>query len=338
MRREAIVAGLLATVVSIVPAIAGEYHFQKVATIDLQGAKGHGDIATYDPSNHMLYVSMPNDGLDVVDTKTNKVVAYIKNVPSPNGNAFDSKYVYVAAADGPGAGKVNALIVIDKKTWKEVGRVTTQGTSPDGVQVDPATNTVYVTSDDNNWIEKYSGGAHPKFEAKWPLVPAKPKTGPDVGTLVPERHAIFQPDDGVFEKVSTSTGAVEKVVDEHLKLTKHGGTKASVYDPSSGDVWVGTTNSSVIVVKASDLATVKTLKTHGGIDAMAFDPKLHLVYAFGGGDRKGFDVYDAKTLTPVAFVSTGIGQTHTGDVDTATHDVYAYAGDGGVVVVFKPVK
>lgn len=338
MRRGFVFAALLAsTAVLAAPAMAAGYKFEKVGTIELQGQKGHGDIVTYDRSNDMVYVSMPQ-GLDVIDTKTNKVVHFIQSVPSPNGNAFDKNFVYVAAADGPGTGKVNAIIVIDKKTWKEVSRVTTKGTSPDGVQVNPATDTVFIQSDDNNWVEKYKGGAHPVFEAKWPLYPDKPTAGPDVGTLVRSIHALYVPDDSWFEKLDTKTGAIVAKVDTGVKLMKHGGTKASIYDPKTGLIWGGTTNGDAgMIVYDKNLKIIKRLPSHGGIDAVAFDSGLGLVYAWGGGGRKGFDVYDAKTMTPVAFVSTGIGNTHSGDVDTKTHMVYTYAGDGAVVDVFKPV-
>lgn len=338
MKRFALLAGTaLLTGALAAPAIANTWQFKKVATITLPGPKGHGDLVAFDSSNKMVYVSMPNGGA-VIDTRTNKVVADFKNIPSPNGVTFDSNYVYWTAAEGAGAGKTNGVVVIDKKTWKEVDRVTTKGTTPDGIQIDPETNTLYVTSDDNNWIEVYSAGEHPQWKATWPLLPKNPKSGPDVGTLVPSMHAIFQPDDALFEHVNTETGKIDQHIDSGLKLTKHGGTKASIYDAKHGRLWVGTTDDEVLVLNASDLSTIAKPADHGGIDDVEFDPKLGLVYAFGGNGRKGFDVFDAKTMKPITFVWTNVGQTHTGAVDTDNDEVYAYGGVGGVVDVFKPVK
>src|SRR5690348_9692958 len=100
-------------------AAATPYTFKLVATIHLQGPKGHGDITEYDPTNGMLYVSMAKDGFDIVDTKTNKVVTYIHgNLPTPNGEDYDANYVYWAVP-----GKANELVVVDKKTWKVVDRI-----------------------------------------------------------------------------------------------------------------------------------------------------------------------------------------------------------------------
>lgn len=337
MRRGFVFAALLtSTAVLAAPAMAAGYKFEKVGTIALQGQKGHGDIVTYDRSNGMVYVSMP-EGIDVIDTKTNTVAHFIQNVPSPNGNDYDSKYVYVAAGEGDGKGKVNAVVVIDKKTWAEVARVTTKGTSPDWLAVDRRSHTLFTDSDDANQMEVYKAGAKPALEHVWALYPANAKTGPDVAALVGGKHVIYQSDDSYVLKINAQTGAVEAKTDTGVPLAKNGGTKGEVYDGKTHTVWAGTTGKMMLVLNADTLAVVAKLPQTGGADQVAIDPALGLVYAFEGG-AKGFDVYDAKSMKHVAFVSTGIGNTHTGDVDTKTHEVYAYAGDGAVVDVFKPVK
>src|SRR5215469_13096432 len=285
MRQGSVFAALLAsTALLAVPALASGYQFNKVATIDLQGQKGHGDIVTYDRSNGMVYVS---------------------------------------AGDGAGQGKVNAIVVIDKKTWKEVARVDTKGTSPDWLAVDRRSHVIYTDSDDANHTEVFKAGAKPALEHVWALYPANAKSGPDVAALVDKTKTIYQSDDSYVLKVNAKTGAID--------------AKTEAYDAKTQTVWVGTTAKTMVVLDANTLAIKAKLPQTGGADQVAIDPGLGLVYAFEGG-AKGFDVYDAKTMTHLAFVSTGIGNSHTGDVDTKTHEVYAYAGDGGVVDVFKPVK
>ena len=353
MREGLVLAGVLAsTSLLMAPAVASDYHFNKVATIHLPGLTGHGDIIAFDPSNQMLYISMPKHGLTVVDTRTNTAVKYIDDVPSPNGVDWDADHVYVAAADGPpapaSAGSIvtNAIIVIDKKTWTEVGRVETKGTSPDWLAVDRQAGVLYTDSDDRNWMEVYSTGDHPQFKARWRLHPLNSNfwlvdtadyTGPDVAALVPSRHQIFQSVNSFVEVVDTATGAIEKEVDTGVKLTKKGGTKGEIYDAKNNRLWVGTTGKEILVLNADTLAIIAKLPQKGGADVVAFDPGLGLVYTFEGGGN-GFDVYDANTMQHVTFVSTGIGQTHTGDVDPATHRVFAYAGDDRVIEVFQPVK
>ena len=221
----------------------------------ITGKPGHGDIVTYDPSNKMIYVSLVDDGLAVVDTTTNKVVHYIKNVPSPNGNDADDDYVYVASADGPGTGKVNAIVTISKKTWQEVSRVATKGTSPDWIEVDPKNQLLYTTSDDNNWIEVYASGEKPTFNAKWQLYPTK--GGPDVAISVESKHRIYQSVDSWVDEVDRGTGAVVKHVDTHVKLTKKGGTKDFAYDASHNRLWNGTTTGGMWVWNPDTLTLIK---------------------------------------------------------------------------------
>src|SRR5487761_1323803 len=134
MRRGLVLAALASVAMVATPALASSYHFERVATIPLPTKKGHGDIVTFDPTNGMVYVSLVDHGLAVVDTRTSKVVHYFKDVQAPNGNDYDDNYVYVAEAEGlpqgmsggaggTGFGTRNELAVIDKHTWQIVDRV-----------------------------------------------------------------------------------------------------------------------------------------------------------------------------------------------------------------------
>jgi DNA-binding beta-propeller fold protein YncE len=314
-------------------AFAQSYHFKLVDKISLPGKPGHGDFVRYDPTDGYIYVSLPNGGA-VVDTHTNKVIHYFKSISSPNSHASDKNYVYWTVADGPG--KTNQIVVISKKDWKIVNRVTTEGTSPDGMWLDPGNHKLYIAMDDNNWIDVYSTGHAPKFETKIPLYPAK-GSGPDVGTLVPSKNILYMPDDSWEEAININTDKITHKVNTHVKITKLGGTKGQIYDPKTNTVWVGSTTGGVLVFNADTLKIIKRLPSKGGIDQVSFDPKLNLVYAFDGG-ANGVDVYNANTMAPVTFISTGIGLTHTGTVDLANNDIYAYAGKADALYVYKPEK
>lgn len=314
-------------------AMAQTYHFKLVDKIALPGKPGHGDFVRYGRETGYVYVSLPNGGA-VVDTHDNKVVHYFKSITSPNSHAEDANYVYWTEANGPG--KANQIVVISKKDWKIVNRVTTVGTSPDGMWIDPAAHKLYTAMDDNNWVDVYSTGKDPKFLKKFPLVP-KTGGGPDVGILVPSKNALFIPDDSWEERLNATTGKVEKAVNLHIKVTKLDGTKGQIYDAKTNQLWVGTTSAGVYVFNPDTLAVIKHLPAKGGIDQVSYDPKLGLVYAFEGA-AKGFDVYDANSDKHVGFVSTGVGLTHTGTVDLANDEVYAYAGKAGALYVYKPEK
>ncbi|MHB1302871.1 MAG: hypothetical protein ACYCZB_05275 [Acidiphilium sp.] len=319
-------------------AMAQTYHFKKVDAIPLPTKPGHGDWVAYDPGNHDVYVSLHGSGMAVVDTKTNKVIHDFKNIASPNTMSFDDDYIYETAADGPGAGKVNQLVVIDKKTWKVVDRVNTVGTSPDGTFIDKANNRLYVVMDDDNSIDIYSTGAHPKFIKKLALYPKNAKEGPDVANLY--NGTIYATDDSWVVQVNPNTGALGNKVNYHLKLTKFGGTKDMFLDRAHNRLWVATTTGGVLIVNPKTLAVEKRLKESSktGADAVAWDKKLGLVYVFEGG-IPGFDVYSINGMKHLGVVKTGSKKpTHSGAVDPATHLIYAYAGGDAALDVYKPEK
>ncbi|MDE1904584.1 MAG: hypothetical protein KGI46_12055 [Alphaproteobacteria bacterium] len=308
--------------------------FKLVTKISLPTKPGHGDWVAYDPGNHDVYVSLKDQGMAVIDTKTNKVAHVIQDIKAPNTMVFDKDYIYETAAEGSGAGKVNQVVTISKHSWKIVSRVTTKGTSPDGTFIDAANKKLYVASDDNNWIEEYTLGAHPKFVADFPLQPAKPENGPDVAALF--NGTIYATDDSDVETLDPNTGKVGVLANYMLKQSKFGGTKGMIWDPDHNAIWVGTTNHVIYVVDPKTLLIEKPIQETAGADAVMADPGLGLVYAFQSG-AQGFDVYSMKDEKYLTTVSIGMkGPTHSGAVDTDNHDVYLYAGPAAAMYVYKP--
>ncbi len=331
-------AALLSALMSGVAFASPSYTFKLVDKIPLPTKPGHGDWVSFDPGNNDVYVSLNGAGMSVIDTKTNKVIHTFMNIASPNTMTFDANYVYETAAAGPGAGMQNQIIVIDKKTWTVVDQVTTKGTSPDGIFIDPANNDLYVVSDDDNWIEVYTTGAHPTFIKKFALYPSNPVSGPDVANLF--NGTIYATDDAWVVQVNPNTGAIGTKMNYNFKLNKFGGTKDMFWDKMHNAVWVATTNpkaAGMMIVNPTTLAIEKKLPETSGVDAVAWDRKLGLVYAFEGA-TPGFDVYSIADEKRIATVKTGMKKpTHSGAVDPATHMIYAYAGGDAAMYVYQPV-
>lgn len=364
MRGRLVLAGILASTALIAaPAVASEWHFDKVATIHLDGATGHGDIVTVDPGADKLYVTNHDVGMNVVDLSQNESIAYLEgSVQSGNGETYGNNYIYVAAGDGQPPWGVdqhwpilNGIVVIDKKTWKEVNFIETQGTTPDFIEADRAAHRLFVDSDDRNWMEVYdiTDEANPKYITRYTLHPVNSNhwmgrvsdtlgdttdyTGPDAANVVPERHEIFQSVDSYVEVLDEGTGEVKRIVDTGVELAKNGGTKAEIYDAKNNRLWVATTGHEMLVMNPDTLQIIKKLPQKKGADQGTIDEGYGLIYAFEGG-AQGFDVYDANTMEHVTFVSTGIGQTHTGDVNPRTHRVYAFGGNDRLIYVYMPVR
>ncbi len=301
--------------------------FALVKTIPLPGPAGHGDWVAYDPSNGYIYLSHHGTNVVVVDTKTSTVIA---NISSPDLNTpdvitFDPKYLYVTAE------KAGKIVVISKATWKIVGTATTKGPSPDGIWLDAAMGRLYVVSNDANQLEVYGAGDHPRLIASYPLEPAKPKAGPDVGILIPSKNKLYEPDDALVLAIDLDSGQITRRLDTRLPVTGNGATKGMVFDSKGDHLWVATTDKQLLVLDPDTFAKVKTLPATEADDQMGFDSSLRLVYAFGG---HGFDVYNADTMEHVAYVDTGSAVTHTGAVDPATHQVYVYEGQANVLGVY----
>ncbi len=313
---------------SAAPAATGMMEYTLVTTVPLPGKAGPGDWVIYDPEMNSVYVALHESGVAVIDAEANTVVADVEPVPAPNGIAYDSGYLYVAASG------TNELVVISKGDWKIVGRVRTKGATPDGVWV-PNIGTVAVSSDEKNWVEVYSSGDSPRLLKTVPLYPSSPQTGPSVGLYIASKGILYMPVDSLVEAVDLEAGKVRAWVDSHLPLTKLGGTKNLTYDAARDLLWVGTTANKALILGADTLALRGSVPAHGGIDEVSFDPVLRLVYAFENS-AQGFDVFNADTRLPAAYINTGSGNTHTGDVNTRTHNVYVYEGDANVVAVYAP--
>lgn len=318
------------------------YAFKHVVTIPLPGEKGHGDVPAIDPHNGRIFVSMHGPQVDVVSTKTNKVIKVIKDIPGPADIRYYKGYMYVA--QGPGKGALNAIVVIGADSLKVIDKVKTQGTTPDEMTINPETHTLYVGMDDDNWVEVYnvSNPAKPVYEKKFDMLPPDAISGTDSGLVVPHLNKLFWSDDWYQGIYNAKTGAPEHLTDLQIPLKKYGACKGNEYVASNNTVWVATTdagNHGMFILNAKTGEIEKTLPEMGGVDGTAQDTKLHLIYAFmRWHGSHGFDVYDTNKEERIAHVNVPSGQTHTGVVDPNTHVVYAFGGDEGNLYGFKPVK
>ena len=299
--------------------------YAKVNQILLPGTGGHGDWVTYDSANGYVYLGHHDSDVIVINTKNNLIIADINGIPKPNGIAYDSNYLYVTSAAG------NFIAVISKSNWNLIDTVRTNGTTPDGIWYSQRYDRVYVASDDANHVESYSAGPNPKLLDIYPLLPLNPQSGPDVGILVDSKNTLYMPDDNLVLSLDLTSGRITNQLSTNLTIGAEGATKNMIYDNLTNRLWVATTNNQTWVLNADTLKQITILPATAPDDQMAFDPAMRLMYTFGG---TGFDVYDANTLQHITFVDTSSPITHTGTVDTANHEVYAYEGQANVVSVY----
>jgi len=274
-----------------------------------------------------VYLGHHGSDVIVINTENNSIIADINGIPEPNGIAYDSKYLYVSSAAG------NFIAVISKANWGLINTVRTNGTTPDGIWYSQRYGRLYVASDDANHVESYSAGPNPRLLDIYSLLPLNPQSGPDVGVLVDGKNTLYMPDDNLVLALDLTSGQITNRLNTNLTIGVEGATKNMIYDNLTNRLWVATTNNQTWVLDADTLKPITILPATAPDDQMAFDPAMRLMYTFGG---TGFDVYDADTLQHIMFVDTSSPITHTGTVDTANHDVYAYEGQANVVGVYAP--
>jgi len=326
--------------------------FKLIKVISLPTVDRGGDVVSYDPSNHKVYVSMgkTDAGGVIINADNDTLVKVVRNgIVRPGGIAWNNKYVYwtsdVHLKKNKGGKDVTVkrfgrVVVVDKNNWKTVDSFTTIGTGADGIWADQSLGRLYVALDNSNWIEEYSLGKDPKFIGKISLYP-ETGDGPDLGVLVSAQDLLYMPDDSWEEKINLRTNQIEAKTNiapyfPASSICHHPNTKGQIYDRQSNTIWVGTNCSKIFVFDANHLKILAQLSAHAGVDQVAYDPTYHLVYAFES-DAKGFNVYNAQTMKPVTFVSTGYGKTHTGAVDPSNHKIFVYVGEAHAVYVYQPV-
>ena len=332
-------------VASLLPitALASGVSFQLAKVIPLPTTDQGGDAVSYDPGNHRIYVSMgkADAGAVVINADTDQIFKVIRQgISHPDGQAFDAHYVYWTSNPKVNGKSVGRIVVIAKQGWQVRHQFSTVVTSPDGIWTDPARHRLYIAMDDNNRVDKYTLSAQPKFLGTIPLFP-KVGDGPDLGVLVPSQQVLYMPDDSWEEKINLRNDHIEAITNiaRYFSTSPNGhhvNTKGQIFDPQTNTLWVGTDRGQLFVFNAKSLKVLAHLPARAGIDQVAYDPTYHLVYAFES-DAKGFNVYNAQTLKPVTFVSTGYGKTHTGAVDPLNHRIFVYAGEAHGVYVYQPV-
>lgn len=298
-----------------------------VATIDLPGKGGHGDVVVYDPDKKVMYVAQsPENNVIVISTVTNKIIAVIPNVNGVNGIACGPSFVYAASGDD------NTLAVIDKSTWTLVRKVPTGGAAPDAVYYDAQDDKVFVGNDDSNTMGVIS--PHYPFEllTSFPLSSEKAIAGPDLGVYVEDQNLIYQSMDSFVLVIDAATNKIVKRIPSNVEVNKKGGTKSMVYDPVKNILWVGTSTKQMLAMNPDTGAFTKVI-TDSGMDQVTWDPVTRLIF-FGQGGAGALGIIDATTGKFLGSLKTE-PDFHTVGVDYDQHLVYAYYNQSNKVLVYK---
>jgi YVTN family beta-propeller protein len=325
-RLPAVAIAAAAIVLLGAPCAQAQTHYKLLKTIDLPGTGGHGDWVSFDKETNAVWIGQaPAHNVVVIDAADLTVKATIPGIKEANGIDLDATYAYVADA------KSNALVVIDKRTFKKVATLDTAGQGPDGVTVDTKTGNVFVANDDSNEETVFSGKAPFKRLAVFKLKPDPAKHGPDVNLYVPELDRVYQPVDNMVDVIDPNSRAIVAVWDFKVKTD----TKPMVYDSKTKHLVIGTRDQKMLVVDPANGDLLATIPfTGGNIDQTAIDVGARRAFM---GDKSGnIEVIDLDANQVVDHLTVE-KDVHTLAVDPTTHRIFVYLNVSNKVAVFEPV-
>ncbi|HKJ93365.1 MAG TPA: hypothetical protein VJ957_09355 [Longimicrobiales bacterium] len=281
--------------------------YRHIATIPV-GGEGFWDYLAADRASQRLYVSHGTKVV-VIDTRANRVVGEIDDLPGVHGMALAPGLGLGFASDG----RENAAAFVDLKTLKVTKRVKT-GENPDAILYVPGFDEVYTfngRSQDATVIDAKSGDVvatiplpgKPEFAvydprskriynniedrgeiavidpsthkvvATWPISPGAEASGLAIDVAHQRLFAVCG--NGLMVMVNAQTGAVV----DNVPVGR--GPDAVRYDPGLGLAFASNGEGTVTIAHEDGpdrLRVVQTLKTQPSARTMALDPTTHRIY------------------------------------------------------------
>ena len=308
MRRICLIATLLVAA-TLAGHAADPYHLIKEIPI---GGEGGWDYISVDPAAHRLYVSHATRIL-AADIDSGKVVGEIPDTQGVHGFA-------VAADLGRGFtsnGRANTSTIVDLKTLKPLGTVTTEG-NPDAIFYEPTQKEVYTMNG--------TGKSVTVFDAR---------TGKVVATIPlrakPEAVALDVPTSRLFVNLE-DTGTIGVIdIKTHTLTTTWPLTGCEEptglgYDPKNHRLFSACANSVMTMTDSVSGKVVGTIPIGPGADGAAFDPATGFAFASSGGNGTVTIAHldNPNKLTVVQTLPTLVsGRTMI--LDPVTHNIYVPA-------------
>jgi DNA-binding beta-propeller fold protein YncE len=271
------------------------------------GGEGGWDYLAIDPQTHTLYVTH-SDRVEVIDTKSGKVIGSIGGLKGTHGVAFDGAGKYGYISDG----KANAIVVFDRHS-REIVTSIPAGTNPDGILFEPVSGTVwafngrsnnatvidaaqnkvvgtvelpgrpefpvadgkgtiFVNIEDKNEVVRLDAKAK-KVTATWSISPAESPSGLAIDTA---HRRLFSVCDGKRMVVlNADTGKI-------VATPEIGeGPDAAAFDAKKGLAFSSNGDGTLTVIKEKSpdsFSVVQTVPTQKGARTMALDPVTGRIY------------------------------------------------------------
>jgi DNA-binding beta-propeller fold protein YncE len=282
-------------------------------TIPLPGNGGY-DYAFIDQENHILYASH-GTAVNVVDLKTEKVIATISDMKGVHGIAVVNELNRGFISDGKG----NAVVAFDTKTFKIIKAIPITGTDADGIIYDPFSKKIFA----------FEGDSHA-------VVIVDPQELKQVGKIDLGGGPEFAVSDGqgmVYNNLEDKSSL--NVIDvktmtlvKNYPLAPCGGPTGLAIDKENQRLFtVCRENKGMSVIDMATGKIVQTLPIGAGVDAVAYDAANKLVIASNGdGTASVFKQNSADSYSLVQTLTTQY-RAKTMALDLSTHKLYFPVAD-----------
>lgn len=278
------------------------------------GGEGGWDYLTVDSSAHRLYIAH-SARVDVLDLNTGKVIGTVTGLSRTHGVivAPDGKTAFVSD------GGANSVVAFDTTSFAAIAKIPT-GTNPDGMVLEPATNTLWA----------FNGGSRNATV----ISIADRKV---VGTVALPGRPEFPAADGsgtIFLNLEDKN-SISRIDAKSMKVTATWPLAGCAAPSGLAFDAAGSRLFSVCDGKKMAITDAKTGKQLGlaavgeGPDAVGYDAKNRLAFS-SNGESGTLTVIDAgKPGYPVAQTLTTQVSARTMAFDPATGRIYLAASEAG---------
>jgi DNA-binding beta-propeller fold protein YncE len=168
-----------------------------------------------------------------------------------------------------------------------------------------------------------------------PMTPPQPvaiSSGFDYVTVDAQRGRVY-----AAHTASQTLLIANAETGKELGQVDAGSTHGVAVNPTTGHVYTGTTEGLVVEVDPVAQKVVATTDVKGKIDAIAFDPVLHRIYADEDDGTRMF-VIDSETMKSVGTVALPGHKPEYLAIDPQTHKVYQNIANLSEFVVVDPTS
>jgi YVTN family beta-propeller protein len=304
-------------------------YLKQVADIPLSGDTSRFDYQSFDHSSGYLYIAHLGSGHALVfDTKTQKVIADIADLPGVHGIlVIPELHQVYASVTG-----LNQVASIDPQTFKVKATIPT-GNYPDGLAYSPTTQTVFVSNQ--------FGKSNTVINTKTLQPIATIDLGGEVG------NTQYDPGSGrIFAAVQTRDRLVAISPQTNQIVGRYDipgcdRPHGLLIEPQQNQAFVACeANAKLVVVSLKTMQVVSTHPVGSGPDVLTFDPILHYLYvAAEDGTLSMFEQQSNDRLVKLEDIRVD-PSAHTVAVDPQTHQVYLpleKVGDRPVLRILQPL-